>query len=155
MVRDSRLNPFNWFGRSQEVPVQQVEGEVNPLIPRRSGLFGNARQQFQNQDLTTPIATVSDLTVERVPGGAIVRATGLDELQGAFNVVLVPETEEEVPVDGVLSYTLERQRPAGPRPVGPPQTREVVVARKLTDQQLRGVRTIRVQSAQNARAVRR
>lgn len=154
-VRDSRLNPFNWFGRSQPVPVEQTEAETNPLIPRRIGLFGGARRQLAEQDLTTPIATVTDLKVERVPGGAIIRATGVDGMQGPFNVELVPETEEELPVDGVLSYTLERQRPEGPRPVGPPRTREVVVARKLTDQQLRGVRSIRVQAAQNALAARR
>ena len=154
-VRDSRLNPFNWFGRAQPVALQEDPRATNPLIPRRGGLFGNSRQRYLAQDLTTPIASVTNLTVERVPGGAIVRATGVDQAQGAFNVQLVPETEEELPVDGVLAYTLERQRPETPRPVGPVQTREVVVARKLTDQQLRGVSSIRVTATQNALAVRR
>lgn len=154
-VRDSRLNPFNWFGRAQPVAVEADPRAANPLIPRRGGLFAASRQRYAERDLTSPIASVTNLTVERVPGGAIVRATGVDQMQGAFNVELVPGNEEELPVDGVLSYTLERQRPEGLRPVGPVQTREVVVARKLTDQQLRGVRTIRVAAAQNALAVRR
>lgn len=142
-------------GQSQPVGVQQTEAETNSLIPSRSGLFASSRRDYLEQDLTSPIATISDLTIERVPGGAIIRATGVDQMQGAFNVGLVARNAEELPVDGVLTYTLERQRPEGPRPVGPVQTREVVVARKLTDQQLRGVRTIRVEAAQNARALRR
>ena len=155
-IRDSRLNPFNWFGRSQEVAVDTGQTtETNPLIPRRTGLFSRSRQEYENRDLTTPIATVSELWVERVPGGAIIRAKGLDATQGAFNVLLVPELDDEVAVDGVLTYTLERQLPLEPRPVGPTQTREVVVARRVTDQTLQGVRTIKVVAAQNARQVRR
>ncbi|THH38606.1 hypothetical protein E4Z66_03280 [Aliishimia ponticola] len=154
-VRDSRLNPFNWFGRSSEVPAQQqAPEEVNPLIPQKSS-FNRSRDEYRNRDLTTPIATVTDIKVERVPGGAIVRATGLDATQGAFNVELVPANEDEVPVEGVLTYTFERQVPQDPQPVGTEQSREVVVARALTDQQLQGVRTIRVVAAQNARQVRR
>ncbi len=128
---------------------------MNPLIPQRRGLFSSSRQDDVEPDLTTPITSITALQVDNVPGGAIVRATGVDQIQGAFNVALVATNEEELPVDGVLAYTFERQRPAGARPVGPTQTREVVVARKLTDQQLRGVRSIRVQAAQNALAVRR
>ncbi len=154
-VRDSRLNPFNWFGKAQPVAMEQDAAAANPLIPSRGGLFGNSRQRYLERDLTSPIASITNLTVERVPGGAIIRATGVDQMQGAFNAGLVPENDEELPVDGVLTYTFERQRPEGARPVGPVQTREVIVARKLTDQQLRGVRSIRVAAAQNALAVRR
>ncbi|MEL6453077.1 MAG: hypothetical protein AAFQ19_17640, partial [Pseudomonadota bacterium] len=36
-VRDSRVNPFNWFGRGQSEPVVQTTAEeVNPLIPNRN-----------------------------------------------------------------------------------------------------------------------
>ena len=74
-IRDSAVNPLNWFGRSQQegpAPQEDAAGAaVNPLIPTRSGLFGNARERFRNLDLTTPIDTVTDLRVERVPGGAI------------------------------------------------------------------------------------
>eukprot|EP00903_Cladosiphon_okamuranus_P018540 g17063.t1 len=35
-IRDSRINPFNWFGRAE---ARQLDGsESNPLIPRRSAL---------------------------------------------------------------------------------------------------------------------
>jgi len=154
IVRDSRLNPFNWFGRSSEVPVQQSDEEVNPLIPERSLLLGGSRNRAEI-DLTTPIAEITALQVERVPGGAIIRVEGRDARQGAFNVEIVPATEEELPQDGVLVYTLERQLPEATQAVGPSQTREVVAARHVTEQTLIGVRRIRVEAAQNAREVRR
>ena len=154
--RDSSFNPLNWFGRSQEVPRQQAEaGEANPLIPNNLGIFQRQRLARSRLDLTTPIDTVTDVVIERVPGGAIIRATGLDAMQGTFDVELVPEFEEEVPVKGVLTYTLERQRPAGARPAGTVHSREVTVARKVTNQTLAGVKQIRIVAAQNARAVRR
>ncbi len=153
-VRDSRLNPFNWFGRSSEVPVQQSAADENPLIPERSALFGGSRSSAVI-DLTTPIAEITALRVERVPGGAIIRAEGRDTRQGAFNVEIVPANDDEKASDGVLVYTLERQLPQATQAVGPAQTREVVAARHLTDQQLAGVRRIRVEAAQNAREVRR
>lgn len=150
-VRESRLNPFNWFGRSSEVPVAE-QGEVNPLIPKRGGLFGERPPRAG--EITTPMDQITALKVERVPGGAIIRATGVDPVQGAYNVRLVPADEKELPVKGVLSYRLERALPTR-RSTGPVQTREATAARRVTDQTLRGVRTIRVEAARNARAVRR
>ena len=57
-VRDSRLNPFNWFGRDREERVQAVEiqgpVETRPLV-----------------------AQVISLKVDRMPGGAIIYAVWL------------------------------------------------------------------------------
>jgi len=156
-VRDSNFNPVNWFGRSQEAPQPQTtDDDVNPLIPtRQGGIFARNRARKAAIDLTTPIAFVTDIVIERVPGGAIIRVTGRDSAEGAFDVELVPETEDETAVDGTLTYTLERQRPARAQPIGTERTRQVTVARALTDQQLEGVRTIQIVAAQNARTVRR
>ncbi len=154
-VRDSRLNPFNWFGRSQEVPAAQTTEETNPLIPSNQGVFTQLFRRNDGPDLTTPIETVTDVRVERVPGGAIIRATGVDNQQGAFNVELVPSNEDELPEDGTLIYTLERQKPSVRQNTGAAQTREVVVARFVTDNTLAGVSRIRVVAVQNAREVRR
>lgn len=154
-VRDSNFNPLNWFGRAQPAPVAAQKENVNPLIPRRRGLFAARREALKAINFTTPIATITELRVERVPGGAIIRAMGVDSRQGAFNVDLIPVVEDEVPVDGVLAYTFERQTPSFRTATGPAQTREVVVARHVTDQQLVGVRTIRVEAAQNALQTRR
>ncbi len=153
--RDSRVNPSNWFGRASAEPVAASTEDVNPLIPRRGGLSASREAYRDSLNQTSPIATVTALRIERVPGGAIIRATGVDSRQGAFSVGLIPENEDELPVKGVLTYTMERQRPATPQAVGPVQTREVQVGRKLTNQQLSGVRRIRIVAAQNELSVRR
>jgi hypothetical protein len=152
-VRDSRVNPFNWFGQSQSEPVAATEN-TNPLIPKGGGLFAKKRAD-EVIYLGTPFEQVTNLTIERVPGGAIIRATGLAARQGIYAVQLTPQNDEEEPVDGVLTYRLEGVRPARNTTVGAKPTREVVAARRLTDQQLRGVRSIRVEGQQNALVSRR
>ena len=150
----SSLNPVNWFGRSQSVPIGQSTEVVNPLIPKRSGLFARERARdkiYQGK----PFQQITSLVVERVPGGAIIRATGLAARQGIYDVQLTPANEDEEPVKGVLTYRLEGLRPARNTAQGTKPTREVVAARKLTDQQLRSVRTIRVEGQLNALVARR
>lgn len=152
-IRDSRINPFNWFGQSRSEPIAQT-ANTNPLIPRRAGLFARARAE-EAVYLGRPFEQVTDLTIEQVPGGAIIRATGLAARQGIYSVQLTPENEEEEAVDGVLTYRLEGIRPTRPTPVGTRPTREVIAARRVTDQQLRGVRQIRVEGQLNAQVARR
>lgn len=152
-VRDSRINPFNWFGQSRSEPIER-EVNTNPLIPRRAGLF----QRKAAEDaiyLGRPFEQVTDLKIERIPGGAVIRATGLAARQGIYAVQLTPATENEEAVDGVLTYRLEGIRPTRPTPVGTKPTREVTAARRVTDSQLRGVRSIRVEGQTNARVARR
>ena len=152
VVSDSALNPTNWFGRSASVPVE--EASTNPLIPAgQGGLFAGRRAQNELY-IGTPFDEIVDLTVERIPGGAIVRATGLAARQGTYSVQLTPENEDELPVNGVLTYRLEGVAPTNTA-VGTPPTREVTAARKLTSQELRGVRSIRVEGLRNARVARR
>ncbi|WP_386260101.1 hypothetical protein [Sulfitobacter aestuariivivens] len=95
------------------------------------------------------------MTVERIPGGAIVRATGLAARQGIYAVQLTPANDDEEPVNGVLTYRLEGVRPQQPTAVGAVPTREVIAARRLTDQQLRAVSQIRVEGQLNAQVARR
>jgi hypothetical protein len=152
-VRYSRVNPFNWFGQAQSETVAETEN-TNPLIPRSGGLFANARARNALY-LGQPFEQITNLTIERVLGGAIVRATGLAARQGIYAVQLTPENEAEEPVDGVLTYRLEGIRPSKNTPVGTNPTREVIAARRLTEQQLRGVRSIRVEGSQNALVSRR
>lgn len=152
--RDSRINPLNWFGRGQSEPIAQAEENTNPLIPRRGGLFSRDREK-ENRYTGTPFEQVTSLVIERVPGGAVIRVTGLAARQGIYDVRLTPANDEEEAVDGVLTYRLEGVRPDRPTPVGTKPTREVVAARKVTDQQLRGVRSIRVEGELNAQVARR
>ena len=153
-VRESRINPFNWFGQSRSEAVQ-TQKNTNPLIPERSGgLFAGLRAQ-DAEYLGRPFEQVTALTIERIPGGAIIRATGLAARQGYYAVQLTPATEDELPVDGVLTYRLEGVRPSKNTPVGTTPTREVIAARRITDQDLSGVRSIRVEGQLNALVSRR
>lgn len=153
---DSRLNPGNWFGApAAETTATTASGTAaNPLIPQRRGLFAGLRARQATYE-GRPFEQVTDLTIEPVPGGAIIRATGLAARQGIYAVQLTPENPDEIAVDGVLTYRLEGLRPDANTPVGPIPTREVVAARAVTDQLLRGVHTIRVEGAQNAQIARR
>ena len=151
-VQNSALNPSNWFGRSAAAEVSTPN--TNPLIPAtRAGLFANRNKPFDYNGI--PFEEVIDLKVERIPGGAIIRATGRAARQGEYLVQLTPANEDEAPVNGVLTYRLEGVRPTAPTAVGTPPTREVTAARQITDQDLRGVRSIRVEGQLNARVVSR
>ncbi len=147
---NSRLNPGNWFGRSREVPVEAVAGEVNPLLPTPSAI-----NRKSAADRHVPIATVTELTVERTLTGAIVRATGVAARQGAYEARLTPVPAQEGDPAGVLRYTFEVVYPRNPSAVGNERTRTVLVARALSDQDLQGVRLIRVTAASNSRETRR
>lgn len=135
---ESRLNPFNWFGRSTEAEVT--------LVP--PGGYLDAR------DFRQPVVTVTEMALERRPGGAILRAAGLPPTQGWWDVELRPENDER-PVNGVLTYTFVAAEPRSQMPAGTPQSREVTVARFIEDHRLQGVREVRVQGATNARSARR
>jgi len=157
-VRESRINPLNWFGGSRSTPIpQKTEAEINPLIPQttRRGLFSSARDAAQVY-LGTPIDQISGLVIERVPGGGIVRATGVSEVLGIYDVRLTPvNDEEEVDEDGVLTYRLEGVRPARVVRGGTDRQRTVTAGRRLTDNQLAKARVIRVEGRLNAQTTSR
>lgn len=146
---NSRLNPMNWFGRGQPAPVVQ-SGDVNPLIPtRRNGLPLKQDAPYQG----AWIASVESVKVERMPGGAVVRATGTGNVQGSFDVRLTPRNDA-APENGVVTFDFRAIMPAN-RIVGPASARRMTAAAYLTDNQLEGVRRIRVQTAGNAIEARR
>ncbi|NUH64355.1 hypothetical protein HTT03_03430 [Sulfitobacter sp. S0837] len=150
---DSRANPLNWFGPSQPAAVN-AQASTNPLIPKRRGLFAKRRAEVSTYE-GRPFEQITDLTVEPVPGGAIVRATGLAARQGIYSVQLTPANVDELPVNGVLTYRLEGVRPNKATPQGSQPTREVIAGRHLTNQDLLGVREIRVEGQTNALVSRR
>ncbi|CUH77372.1 hypothetical protein [Tropicibacter naphthalenivorans] len=147
-IRDSAMNPFNWFGRSTSEAVA-TGAEVNPLIPaRRSSVFrSNQPETYQGW----AVGEVTELLVERRPGGAVIRATAVADRQGAFEVRLV-KNDEESDAD-TLTYDFRAiQQPGN---VGTALSRQVTAAVWLTDNELRGIRTIRVKAARNVRTARR
>ena len=135
----SNFNPFNWFGRSTD------EGPATLVPP---GGF------TADRDFRQPVLTVTEMALDRRPGGAILRATGLPPTQGWWDAELRPENDER-PEGGVLTYTFVVAEPRDAQPQGAPVSREVTAARFLPDARLDGVREIRVIGANNSRVARR
>lgn len=135
-VRDSRLNPFNWFQKSA----------VTTLEPK--GGYSTAA------DTRPLVDQVLSLVVEPVAGGAIVRATGLPPTQGWWSADLVADAEGK-PVDGVLTFRFVLAPPPNPAPVSTQQSREITAGVYLSTIDLAEVREITVVGARNARSTRR
>jgi hypothetical protein len=132
-IRESRLNPLNWFGGSREAQADEfgvpAKIEARPLVDQ-----------------------VVSMSIEQTPYGAIVRATGLSPSQGYYDAELVARPLDE---NGVLVYDFRLMPPPGPMPAGAPRTREVTVAAHLSKIKLASISEIVVQGAQNARSSRR
>ncbi|KPP91309.1 MAG: hypothetical protein HLUCCA08_08695 [Rhodobacteraceae bacterium HLUCCA08] len=141
-LAESPLNPGNWFRGSQEVRALSPD-ELRPLVPE-----GALAPIPETRPL---VGRITDMSVERTPQGAIVRATGLVATQGHYNAQLVPA--------GVSGDTLVLEFRAAPPPgfeaTGTPETRTITAAHDLDLTELAGIRTIRVVGADNARESRR
>lgn len=131
-VRDSRLNPFNWFGRSEQTETLQTVQK--PADPRPL------------------VADVVSMNVEPYSGGAIVRATGISPTQGYWDAELV-EVENDEPGHLILEFRLFP--PVAEQGVNTPRSREVTVAMTLSPARLENISRITVQGASNARTTRR
>lgn len=131
-MRESRLNPFNWFGRSQAAARVEVPG--------------------QPEDLRGLVGEVLSMSVEPLPTGALVRATGLSPRQGYWDAALVAQPVTE---DGRLVLDFRIFPPIEPTDVNTPRSRQVTAAIHLSRVTLENVREIVVQGATNARASRR
>jgi hypothetical protein len=133
-VSNSQLNPFNWFGSDDEETLDPitVENERRPLV-----------------------SEITNLVIERTPGGAIVRVTGLPPSQGWFAPELVNLDPFGNAADGVLSYSFRAVPPEDPTRVSTAQSRELSAAVFVPNSTLQTVRIIQVTGAQNSRVARR
>lgn len=132
----SNLNPLNWFGGGSE-PVEVVSPDGTPVDPRPL------------------IAQVTEAAAERVPGGVIVRATGLPPTMGYWSADLVPADRDLRPDEnGVLALDFRALPPVTAQPAGSPAAREIVAGFFLSDQTLSEVRSIAVVAEGNTRSVR-
>lgn len=133
-VRESRINPFNWFGQSQETRVVTLDADELPGDPRPL------------------IGEVTALAMEAIPGGAILRANGLPPRQGYWDAELV-----EVPSDDGATrvFDFRAAAPLEATLIGPVQSREITVGLYLSDQDLAPIRRIIVRGASNQRSTRR
>lgn len=137
-LRESRLNPVNWFGRSTEAATVSP-GPAAPAAPADGRVL---------------VEQVTFMAVEPTPGGVILRATGLPPTQGWWDAELVAENDG-LPVDGVLVFRFLVAPPPAPQPVSTPVSREVTAAVYISDIRLREVRRIIVRGALNERVSRR
>ena len=80
----------------------------------------------------------------------IIKARGVSATQGVYEARLTPVNEDETPEDGVLIYRLEARNDESRNAQGASKTREVVVGRKRTEQELAGATRVRIESATNA-----
>lgn len=131
-IRDSKLNPFNWFGRARR------EKQATVLKPNEAA------------DGRLLIREVTELKVEKTQGGAIIRATGLPPSQGWWEAELVSETRGRPDEDGVLTYRFLVFPPLKPTPASTPRSRQLTAAVHLSDIRLEAVRRIVVQGETNA-----
>jgi hypothetical protein len=94
---------------------------------------------------------VTALQVEQVADGAIVRVQGTAQRADAYDITLVEQPTERA---DMLHYELQAAFPELTRSTIR-QPRPVTVALHLTDEELAGIRRIRVSAAQNARVTSR
>lgn len=131
-ISQSRLNPFNWFGKARPAPLTQLY-----TAPTETRAL---------------VAQVLTLNVEPFPGGAIVRAKGLPPTQGYWEAELVAQPLDD---QGRLVYEFRIFPPLTPTPAGTPYSRQVTVAASVSDIKLQGVSSIVVQGDSNALSARR
>jgi hypothetical protein len=131
-LRKSKLNPFNWFKKSEPretIVLPDEKADARPLVD-----------------------TVLSMAVEPIPGGAVVRARGVTPTQGWWDAELVPQDLDD---KGVLVYEFRLLPPTTRADVNTQQSREIDVAIYISDVKLENVREIVVQGATNARVSRR
>jgi hypothetical protein len=133
-IRESRLNPFNWFGGS-----------------RRRERVADSRP-VEAQDPRPLVAEVVSLNVDPYSSGAIVRAKGIPPSQGWWDAELVARPIDE---NGVLVYDFRVFPPVTETPTGTPMSREITVGISISTVKLDQINEIVVQGASNALSSRR
>ena len=141
-ISQSRFNPLNWFGTSEAVATGATAAEIRPLVPE------NAADSII--DTRSLVASVSELSVDRTPDGAIVRAVGTTAVPGQFNAELIATSID----NGVLDLAFRVQSPATDAS-SRVEPRRITAAYILDNRMLSQVRTIRVSGAQNSLTTRR
>lgn len=137
------MNPRNWFGGKEEPAESVAVDEVQPDPAAVPPIAEDGRRL---------VSQVTSVAVERIPGGAILRAQGIASGTGNFNASLEP-LNDEFPINGVLIYAFRIATPEDADESGAVQP--VVVAHYLSDWRLRGVRQVRVVAETNTASAAR
>ena len=132
-VAESRLNPFNWFGRDS------VETAA-------------AAPQDASSDGRLLVDQITELAVDPTPEGAIIRAVGLPQTQGFWDAELVRVNGAD---PSVVVYEFRVLPPVARRAVSSTQSREIIAGAALTNRELARVRAIVVRGKSSQRSVSR
>lgn len=143
-INPSSLNPRNWFGRSEEEKV------ADPTPPGEERELSYAER---TGDVRPLVEEVLDVTVEAVPGGALLRARGVSLMQGYWQPALKVSRDDSD--NDTLAFRFIAMPPPEDLPVGTPESREILVAQFLSFEVIEGVRDIVVIARTNRRTVRR
>ncbi len=128
---ESRLNPMNWFGPStQNVAEFSIE---RPADPRPL------------------IELVTQIQVDKLPHGALVRATGQAATQGYWMAELVVNNADE---KGNLVIDFRIIPAASGAAVSTPRSREITAAVSLRADTFASAKRIIVRGAQNQKSAR-
>ena len=147
-TRDSKANPFNWFGGSKKEGNQS--DAKTALIPKKKlTLF--TMKKTEAVYLGQPIDKLSTLIMDEVPGGLLIQVTGMAQKTGIYDGRLIPL---DSPDTSVLEFRFDVIQPTDATG-GPIASRTITVAAYLTDQDLETVSTIRVRGANNTLTKRR
>lgn len=132
-IRDSRINPFNWFGRDRSEQTVVTE-EAFLRDPRPF------------------VAEVVSLRIDPTPEGAIIRVVGLPQIQGYWGAELLEVDKDDL---STLTYEFRVTPPQYKTRQSTKRSREIVVARAISTSRLDKVRVVTVIGQGNRRAVRR
>ncbi len=135
-VRESRLNPLNWFGRES----------TETLVPQ-----GGWNRPIDNRAL---VPVVTDIELTPTSTGALLRATGLPDTQGWWDVELRALNNGR-PVDGALVYEFVIAAPRADAAISTEASRLVTAGVAIPASRLSGLRQITVRGATNARTINR
>ncbi len=135
-VRDSRLNPMNWFGRESTETLAPSGGWASEV------------------DRRALVPTVTALEIIQTTGGAVVYASGVTQTQGWWDVELRPVNRGR-PVDGALVYEFVVAAPRTQTAVSTEGSRTVTAGVKVPQARLAGVQRVVVRGAGNQRSVTR
>jgi len=138
-LADSRINPLNWFGRSENVANVDADGNIRALVPT-NGLTVTV-------DSRQLVASVTSLRINRSPDGAIVQATGATSSLGYYNAELVPVSQD----GGTLTLAMRATAPAAPQT----GVQQISAAYLLSNAELSGIRRVVVQGQANSLSSRR
>jgi hypothetical protein len=135
-VRDSRLNPMNWFSRDSTETLAPSGGWATEV------------------DRRALVPVVGEMELIQTTGGALLRASGVTQTQGWWDAELRPVNDGR-PLDGTLIYEFVLAAPRTPTAVSTEVSRTVTAGVKIPTPRLDGVRRVVVRGAGNQRSVQR